>query len=181
MNPDLVAGRGQEESTEVSSDASSSEAQFGSNGNSSGDSAALVKTTDEAPLRYAKLPVDHWVHPWGLPAIKARTSYALEVALILRELCSKPDGRTKQQTKDLQVQFRHHRQTKWGSSRGAAAERRQKEVYEADHKAHGDYRFLLADLKVEFPSLTAYQLHPKIEKKLWQNHSPPTAEKMYEN
>jgi hypothetical protein len=40
MNPDLVAGRGQDEVTEDSSDASSSEAQFGANGSSSGDSAA---------------------------------------------------------------------------------------------------------------------------------------------
>jgi hypothetical protein len=125
MNPDLVAGGGQEESTdEVSSDASSSEAQFGSNGSSSGDSAGLVETTDEAHLRYAKLPVDHWVHPWSLPAIKARTSYALEVALTLRELCSMPNGRTKQQTKDLQVQFHHHRQATWGSIRSTTAERR---------------------------------------------------------
>jgi hypothetical protein len=44
----------------------------------------LVEATDEAHLRYAKLPVDHWVHPWSLSAIKARTSYALEVALTLR-------------------------------------------------------------------------------------------------
>jgi hypothetical protein len=28
--------------------------------------------------------------------------------------------------------------------------------------------YCLADLEVEFPSLTANQLHPKIEKKLWQ-------------
>jgi hypothetical protein len=172
MNPDLVAGRGQEESREVSSGASSSEAQFESSGGSSGDSAALVETTDEAHLRYAKLPVDHWVHPWSLPAIKARTSYALEVALTLRELCSKPDGQTKQQSKDLQVQFHHHMQAKWGSTRGTAAECRQKEVYAADHQAHEDYQFLLADLKVEFPSLTANQLHSKIEKKLAEPESP---------
>ena len=166
MNPDLVAGRGQDKITEVSSDASSSEAQFGSDGSSLGDSAALVETTDEAHLRYAKLSVDQWVHPWSLPAIKARTSYALEVVLTLRELCSMPNVRTKQQTKDLQVQFHHHRQAKWGSTRSTAAERHQKEVCESDHKAHEDYQFLLADLKVEFPSLTANQLHPKIEKKL---------------
>jgi hypothetical protein len=122
MNPDLMAGRGQDEVTEDSSDASSSEAQFGANGNSSGDSAALVEATNEAHLRYAKLPVDHWVHPWSLSAIKARTSYALEVALTPRELCSMPKGRTEQQTVDLQVQFHHHWQAiKWGSTRSTAA------------------------------------------------------------
>ena len=42
-------------------------------------------------------------------------------------------------------------------------------MYESDHKAHEDYQFLLANLKVEFPSLTANQLHPKIEKKFWQS------------
>jgi hypothetical protein len=145
---------------------SSSEAQFGANGNSSGDSAALVEATNEAHLSYAKLPVDHWVHPWSLSAIKARTSFALEVAITLRELCSMPRGRTEQQTADLQVQLHHHLQAKWGSTRSTAAERRQKEVYESDHKAYGDYQFLLADMKVAFPSLTANQLHPKIEKKL---------------
>jgi hypothetical protein len=50
-----------------------------------------------------------------------------------------------------------------------SCERHQKEVHESGHKAHEDYQFLLADMKVEFPSLTANQLHPKIEKKLWQN------------
>ena len=86
MNLVAGRGRGQDEVTEDSSDASSSEAQFGANGNSSGDSAARVEATDEAHLRYAKLPVDHWVHPWSLSVIKARTSYALEVAITLREL-----------------------------------------------------------------------------------------------
>ena len=78
-----------------------------------------------------------------------------------------PKGGTEQQTADLQVQFHHHWQAKWGSTCSTAAERRQKEVCESDHKAHEDYQFLLADMKVEFPSLTANQLHPKIEKKLW--------------
>jgi hypothetical protein len=58
-------------------------------------------------------------------------------------------------------------QAKWRSTRGTAAERRQKEVYAADHRAHEDYKFLLADLKVEFPSSTANQLHSKVEKRLW--------------
>ena len=78
-----------------------------------------------------------------------------------------PKGGTEQQTADLQVQFHHHWQAKWGSTCSTAAERRQKEVCESDHKAHEDNQFLLADMKVEFPSLTANQLHPKIEKKLW--------------
>jgi hypothetical protein len=162
MNPDLVAGRGQEEITESSSDASSSKAQFGSNGNSSGDSAALVETTDEAHQCYAKLPVDHWVHSWSLPAIRARTSYALEVALTLRELCSMPNGRTKQQTKDLQAQFHHHRQAKWGSTCSTAAERRQKEVHELVHKAHEDYQFLLATGRPEsgVPVVDAHIAYP---------------------
>jgi hypothetical protein len=51
-----------------------------------------------------------------------------------------PNGRTKQQTMDLKVQFHHHQQAKWGSTRSTAAERRQKEVYESDHKAHEDYQ-----------------------------------------
>jgi hypothetical protein len=47
-----VAGRGQDEvNAEGSSDASSSEAQFGANSNSSGDSAALVEATNEAMRR----------------------------------------------------------------------------------------------------------------------------------
>jgi hypothetical protein len=104
----------------------------------------VVETADEAHLRYAKLPVDHWVHPWSLPAIKVRTNFALEVALTLRELWSKPSGQSKQQRLDLQVQFQHNMQAKWGSIRGMAAERRQKEVYAADHRAHEDYKFLLA-------------------------------------
>jgi hypothetical protein len=86
MNPDLIVGRGQEESEETSSDASSSEAQLESSGGSSGDSEALVETTDEVHLRYAKLPVDHWVHPWSLPAIKARTSYTAQKAQEIHHL-----------------------------------------------------------------------------------------------
>jgi hypothetical protein len=78
-------------------------------------------------------------------------------------------GQTGQQTADLQAQFHLHWQAKWGSTRSTAAELRQKKVYESDHKAHEDYLLLLADLKVVSPSLTASQLHPKIEKKLWQN------------
>ena len=70
---------------------------------------------------------------------------------------------------DLQVQYHHRMQAKWGSTRGTAAERRQKEVYAADHRAHEDYTFLLADLEMEFPSSTPNQLHSKAEKKLWQN------------
>jgi hypothetical protein len=171
MNPDLQANREREARDEVTTHTSesSTEAQFESSSDSSVDSAALVEATDDVHLRYAILPVDHWVHPWSLPAIKARTSFALEVALVLWELWSKPDGQTKQQRTDLQVQFQHHMQTKWGSTRGTAANRRQKGVYMTDHGTHEDYRFLLADLKVDFPSLTPSQLHSRVEKKLWQN------------
>jgi hypothetical protein len=95
MNPDLQANRGREVSDEVTTEESSTEAQFEWSSDSSVDSAALVETTDDAHLRYAILPVGHWVHPWGLPAIKARASFALEVALVLWELWSKPDGQTR--------------------------------------------------------------------------------------
>jgi hypothetical protein len=50
-----------------------------------------------------------------------------------------------------------------------SCDRCQKEVYAADHRAHEDYKFQLADLKAESPSSTANQLHPKVEKKLWHN------------
>ena len=68
---------------------------------------ALVGATNEAHLSYTKLPVDHWVHPWSLSVTKSRTSFALEVAITLRELCPAPGGRTEQQTADLQAQFHH--------------------------------------------------------------------------
>jgi hypothetical protein len=145
-----VAGRGQDEATECSSDADSADARGGAKSNCSGDSAALVEVTNEAHLSYAKLPMDHWIHRWSLSAIKARTRFVLEVAITLRELCLAPEGQTGQQTADLQAQFHLHWQAmhKWGSTRSTAAELRQKEVYESDHKAHEDYLFLLADLKV---------------------------------
>jgi hypothetical protein len=73
--------------------------------------------------------VDHWIHPWSLSAIKARTKFALEAAITLRELCLAPEGQTGQQTADLQAQFHLHWQAKWGSTRSTAAELRQKEVY----------------------------------------------------
>jgi hypothetical protein len=48
------------------------DARSGAKFNRSSDSAALVEVTNEAHLSYAKLciPVDHWIHPWGLSAIK---------------------------------------------------------------------------------------------------------------
>jgi hypothetical protein len=113
MNPDLQANKGREVSDEATTEESSTEAQVDSSSDSSVDSAALVQTSDDAHLCYAILPVDHWVHPWSLPAIKARTSFALEVVRVLWELWSKPEGQTKQQRADLQVQFQHHMQTKW--------------------------------------------------------------------
>jgi hypothetical protein len=169
MNPDLQANKGREVSDEATTEESSTEAQVDSSSESSVDSAAMVLTPDDAHLCYAILPVDHWVHPWSLPAIKARASFALEVARVLWELWSKPEGQTKQQREDLQVQFQHHMQTKWGSTRGTAADRRQREVYMTDHCAQEDYSFVLADLKADSPSLTPSQLHSRVEKKLWQN------------
>jgi hypothetical protein len=81
----------------------------------SSDSAALVEVTNEAHLSYAKLPpVDHWIHPWSLSAIKARTKFALELAITLRELCLAPEGQTSQQTADLQAQFHLHWQAMAG-------------------------------------------------------------------
>ena len=70
LNPDLVAGSGQDGVSE--SDADSRDARSGAKFNRSSDSAALVEVTNEAHLSYAKLciPVDHWIHPWGLSAIK---------------------------------------------------------------------------------------------------------------
>jgi hypothetical protein len=51
MNPDLQASREREESDEITTGASSAEAQFESSGGSSGDSAALVEATDDVRRR----------------------------------------------------------------------------------------------------------------------------------